>query len=309
MSEYTTRQILEMITAHGGAEGLDLTQRDFQEADLSRDRIQAEWAHEAEVNPEATPMWMSDTTGGVHLGGAHLPGANLRDAHLEGADVRSANLRGACLWTADLRGANLMRADLQGADLRGARLQETVLWEADLQGANLMRASLHGASLGTADLRGANLARADLHQADLRGARLQRASLRQADLHGADLRGAHLQGVDLTMADLTRVHFLDTIGLEGIHLYRAVLDNTQWTKDQLGEAIAEERWGEWFETITRNPLDLLSFSLETLTGREPAHLEARSTLTMRTLTLLENRLGLFLFGLLGFVAGHRIKRS
>lgn len=75
-------------------------------------------------------------------------------------------------------------------------------------------------------------------------------------------------------------------------------------------------WGPWQETngrqiryITRNIVDLLSFSLGAMTTLTPTDLEARSMLAMRVLMPLEALLGITLAGLLGFVAGNRIRRS
>ena len=75
-------------------------------------------------------------------------------------------------------------------------------------------------------------------------------------------------------------------------------------------------WGPWQETamgqmreITRNPIHLLAFSLGAMTTLEPAGLEARSMLAMHVLMPLEALLGIFFAGLLGFVAGNRIRRS
>jgi hypothetical protein len=75
-------------------------------------------------------------------------------------------------------------------------------------------------------------------------------------------------------------------------------------------------WGPWqdavsgrIRSITRNPIDLLWFSLGTMVTLHPPGLEARSTLFMRFLVPSQALLGIFLAGLLGFVAGNRIRRS
>jgi hypothetical protein len=75
-------------------------------------------------------------------------------------------------------------------------------------------------------------------------------------------------------------------------------------------------WGPWQDLgsmqvrhITRNPIDLFSFSLGAMVTLEPSDLEARSILIMRILMPLEALLGIFFAGLLGFVVGNRIRRS
>ena len=75
-------------------------------------------------------------------------------------------------------------------------------------------------------------------------------------------------------------------------------------------------WGPWQETatgqiryITRNPVDLLTFSLGAMTTLLPTALEAHPMLAMRILMPLEALLGIALAGLLGFVGGNSIRRS
>ena len=75
-------------------------------------------------------------------------------------------------------------------------------------------------------------------------------------------------------------------------------------------------WEPWQEMatrkiryITRNPFDLLSFSLGVMTTLTSIGLGARSMLAMHILMPLEALLGIALAGLLGFVAGNRIRRS
>jgi len=67
MSEYTTRQILDMIEANGGAAGLDLSRRDLREIDVGHDTVQAELARVREVDPQEEPKWAGPTTRGINL--------------------------------------------------------------------------------------------------------------------------------------------------------------------------------------------------------------------------------------------------
>lgn len=141
MSEYTTRQILDMIEGNEGSEFLDLSEADLAGIDLSIEIIQAELREARKDNPEMEPVWVSAS------GGIRLSQANLQEACLWGA-----NLRKAFLWVANLQGADLWAADLQGADLREADLRETVLLTANLQGATLRGANLQGTSFHGARL-------------------------------------------------------------------------------------------------------------------------------------------------------------
>ena len=247
MSEYTTRQILDMIEANEGPEGLDLSGKDLSGIDLSRETIEAELERVREVDPGAEPMWATPGFYDIDLG-ANIKradwvssffafGINLGGANLQRANLKGANLQGALLLDANLQGAHLWGANLQGAYLWGANLKEVRLCNANLQEADLWRADLQEADLGEADFQ----------EADLRGANLQGVSLWRANLQRADLWGANLQEADLGEANLTRVNLLNAESIKGISLYRATLDHTQLTKDQLGGAIGEEDKGEWFE--------------------------------------------------------------
>jgi uncharacterized protein YjbI with pentapeptide repeats len=192
----------------------------------------------------------------ARLRGANLQGARLEEANLQGADLAGADLRGAVLGGADLGGAMLEDANLQGASLRFVHGPGAVLETANLQGADLWGARLEGAVLAGANLQKAVLAEADLRSADLAG-----ADLRDAVLGQADLRGARLQGADLGGAILTRVNFegailkgaklqgmdLSNCNLTRVHISGAALDNTQFRREQLGDAIGEELAGQYKE--------------------------------------------------------------
>lgn len=265
MSEYTTRQVLDMIEANGGPEGLDLSGKDLEEIDLSLETIEAELHRVRDENPEAEPLWWipgpeSSAERGVNLQGAkleevHLQGANLWGANLEAANLMMARLAEADLWEAHLEGADLRGANLEGAFLGGANLEGANLGYAHLEAANLRYANLEGANLGAGDLEGAVLTRANLQGAYLGAANLQEAyvvgtNLKGANVSGANLKGAclshaHLAGADLAAADLSRIDFRDVESIKAVWLWRALLDHTQLARDQLGGAIAEELDGNW----------------------------------------------------------------
>ena len=431
-----------MIEANGGPEGLDLAGKDLRGIDLSYETIQAELTRATRIGLRTKPKWVSPIAMcGVNLRGVNFRGSDLDEADLRRAYLFEANVEAAHMWKAHLERANLWRANLQKADLsranlqrawlEGADLRKANLWDTNLEKANLEDADLQEAYLSGADLREVKLWGADLQWAwllaanlqggDLRRANLQRATLSAADLREALLEGANLQRTNLSGANLSWVNVLGVETMHGTNIYRAILDHTQLTKEQLGGAIGEELegewyrareaylalktnfeqigrsddaawayckerrmekletlqnarraravrnlreafhlyakvagdqliewlcdygenfwlvlramgavwltfalvycliagvWGPWQETsggqiryITRNVVDLLSFSLGAMTTLTPTDLEARSMLAMRILMPLEALLGIALAGLLGFVAGNRIRRS
>ena len=237
--EYTTEEILQLIEANEGPEGLDLSGKDLSGIDLSRERIQAELAKVRKKDPEAKPMWWANwevmdpkiRIQGINLERANLLGANLWGANLQGAHLLGTHFEGAWLNNANLQGAELGGANLQGAQLDGANLQGADLDLANLQGARLMGANLQGAYLRHSKLQGARL-----DWANLRGAFLCEANLQGVSLSEADLQKAHLE-----FTDLTDVNFLYARSLDGIYLFGANLSRTNLSAQQLGESVGEER--------------------------------------------------------------------
>jgi len=111
MSEYTTREILDMIEANGGPEGLDLSERNLLFIDLSCETIRRELDRVREENPAAEPPWWDDGWLGIRLDNCNMEDANLGGAHLERGYLASIRLQGA-----DLRSTKLNEAHL--ADFR-----------------------------------------------------------------------------------------------------------------------------------------------------------------------------------------------
>ena len=230
MSEYTTRQILDMIEVNGGPEGVDLSGKDLSAIDLSRETIQMEWAKAREEDPAAWPLWVSGWTKGI----------NLKKANLREAILVEAKLQGACLERVGLQKADLTQASLQEAVLSGASLQGAKLGSANIQKANLAGAELQKAILLNANLQEVNLWGANLCGASLGGAFLKAAQLREADLREAYLLEANLEGANLREADLRQVDLGGAASLRGAFLYRARLDHTEMNQNLLGPAIGEE---------------------------------------------------------------------
>jgi uncharacterized protein YjbI with pentapeptide repeats len=234
MSEYTTRDILDMIEANGGPQGLDLSGKDLSDIDLSRETIREEVERAQREKPGARPPWLSrpqDTRLARVL--QWLSGGEW--AGLEEARLGGTNLEGAVFKRANLQRANLRRGNLEGAELWGANLQGANLWGANLEGAHMLEANLEGADLWGTNLEWAYLLAANLEGADLGG----------ANMPGVRLVDTNLKGVHLKDANLSRVDLRDARSIEAMFLYRARLDHTQLTRHQLGEAVGEERDGQW----------------------------------------------------------------
>lgn len=224
MSEYTTREIVDMIEANGGPEGLDLSDKDLSGINLSREAIQMEPDKIAAGGRQEEPCWWSHDSQGIRLVDIKLAATNLSEANLEGADLEGARLVGTKLQKANLSGANLQEAmvyetHLEGARLCGANLRGVSPWStgcirADLlcytpMGLGVAHPHIEGADLAGADLRGSNLAgadlrNADLSEADLRDSDLGMANLLEAELEGANLGRTHCQGAEVTAEQLSQ---------------------------------------------------------------------------------------------------------
>jgi hypothetical protein len=247
MSEYTTRQILDMIEANGGPRGLDLSGKDLSGIDLSREEIKAKLKKVQGKTPDETPVWYSRFTRGIDLTGADLQGANLEGARLQGADLKEAVLQGARLELTKLQGAFLWHTNFQGADMFGAKLQK-----ARLVGANLQEANLRFADLREVDL-------VDVETGGLRGIKLYRAklahtsftALKREDLGpdiGEKLAGEYREARDVYLA-LKR-------NFEGLGDYNAA--SWAYCKERRMEKLAalkeaKEAWHRrnWKEAIPR----------------------------------------------------------
>jgi len=198
-------ELLELIEQNGGPGGLDLAGRDLGRLDLGTHSLAQELEKRGLANTDHLPTWVHwDPVTQTRMG------VDLQHALLKGARLAYANLQGARLECADLEGANLYHANLQDANIIGANLRQARLEGADLQRASLMEANLQEASL-------------------------VRANLQQVGLMWANLRGARLEGANLKEVDL-----LDARDLQGARLFRARLERTNLTRNQLGEAIGEE---------------------------------------------------------------------
>ena len=79
---------------------------------------------------------------GADLSGADLQGATLEEGNFRGADLTGADLRGAVLRRADFTGAKLHGADLRGAALGGSNFENASLRHAQVQELDLTACAL-----------------------------------------------------------------------------------------------------------------------------------------------------------------------
>ncbi len=275
---------------------------------------------------------------------AVLREANLRAADLSGADLRGADLSRADLRGARLAGADLRGAVLSGADLCDAALTDAHLQGVDLSSCDLARARVSGAWLEKARLERRQFGGAVGEEVagDYGGARksylvLERAfdelgdhdaaswayrrrrrvqkreSLRRARAAWGEGRPwAALRPAALAVGDQL-VEWVCDYG-ESIPrvlltlLATAVLFTALYRAS--GAVVREEKvGGESARAVTNDPVELALFSLLAMAapGNPPEGLYPRGPWAYLLMSA-QSILAVFLIGLLGFVAGNRIRR-
>lgn len=145
----TREDVIHLIEAHGGPEGLDLSGYDLSGANLRN------------LNLHGT------TFSTYHFGSrfyqsANLSGSNFTDANLTRANLIKTNLQNASFWQATLveatlayayaHGAHFGEADLTRADCYGCQLEGASLWKANLVSANLFLARITNTEMTNARL-------------------------------------------------------------------------------------------------------------------------------------------------------------
>ena len=103
---HRSREVLDLIEANGGPEGLDLSGRNLLFIDLGPDVIKAQLRQTYKRDPNSQlPPWWKESKTGINLIGANLQQAWLLEANLEEANLMGADLQNAYLQDANLQGA------------------------------------------------------------------------------------------------------------------------------------------------------------------------------------------------------------
>ena len=327
----------------GGADlrGSMLEDTDLREANLRFANLEGATLEGAML--EGADLWGA-TLAGADLRGADLRGATAVDAVFRDANLTNTHLQGSCLRQADLAGANLAGADLAGAILTGTMLRGAALRNARLQGVDLSTSDIAHIHLSGAWLDATRLRREQLGGAtgeelagEYAGAvgsyhALERNFISLGDLDAA--RWAY--GRRRRMQKLSTRSQAREAGAA-----RRWGDAAQLSMDYAGDQIAEWvcDYGESVPRVlgalvalpllfallygltgsivhveagvagapVRNPVQLIIFTLLAMTAQTPAGMAVRDQL-IYFCTSIETLLGIFLTGLLGFVAGNRIRR-
>jgi uncharacterized protein YjbI with pentapeptide repeats len=321
----------EAHLGHANLQGADLHYAFLERANLEG------------ANLQGADLYYAYLQGTILHQGTKLQRANLQGANLKRSDLRGANLQGANLWGANLQGTLLVDACLQGANLTYSRLEKldfSVTTSLALEGAYLYNAFLDdtrmkreqlGRAIGE-ELEGkydeakeaylalknnfAEIGRYDdaawAYRKERRMEKLAALGEAREAWQKRDWKGA-IPRYGKAVGDQV-IEWVCDYGEGFWNVVRSLI--AVWVIFALIYGLIGGVWGPWQDTasgkiryVTRNPIELLSFSLRAMTTVEPIGVEARPILAMRILAPLEALLGIFLAGLLGFVAGNRIRRS
>ena len=336
--------VISLIEKNRGPQGLDLSGKDLSGIKLDRWTL-GRFRRGKNPKAEGLPVWQCQQTGGVNLQGANLAwsvlsGADLGKACLRGADLRGAHLDGVYLIDADLRDAilwdaNLNDAKLDGADLRGA----------NIFGANILNTSLNRGCFGDSIIQES----ADYHLPPgiwmlpernrfWQGSRIYRKLKANFD-SGSSYGDASWAYRKARRMEKHLAAYRARQAWRARDWKRFVKQVVKRASDEVVEKLCDygENWVLvlfWLGVVwlsfalfyglfggvkrpnppgiggtTRNLLDLLAFSLATMTTIEPVGLSASNVGIMRVLMPLEVLLGIALTGLFGFVLGNRINKA
>ena len=275
---------------------------------------------------------------GANLVDANLQESMLMDANLQGASLMFANLQEAMLMDANFQGAYLMLANLQGANLMDANLQGTFFSRVRLDHTEMDRGFL-GPAIGEEladDYSGARDAYLRLKQNfdDLgdyaASSWAYRKERRMEKMCSAPWRARRFYGI-------SQLGDSEESRLPAWHprvLWFYTRHTLKWLADWVVELLCDYGESMWrvlawmllvilgfavYYQVSRAVVtssqeaatslwDHLIFSLGAFTTLQPTRLQAVRP-GVELLTTIQAIIGISLAGLLGFVAGNRIRRS
>ena len=181
--------------------GIDLSNQDFQEFDLSNANLRGVNFTDADLSN--SNLEFADCTDAIFTA-ANLSGASFIEANLTGSNLENTNLQGAILSAANLKDCDISGANLESANLLGANL-------INVKGRNLSGNAIvpYGYLVINGYLVGpsVNLSHADLEETDFRNMDLNGAAFYEAKLSGSNFAGANLNGATFISAELSNVLF------------------------------------------------------------------------------------------------------
>lgn len=296
---------------------------------------------------QGADLWGADVRE-ADFSGADLQGATLEEADLQGANLSGVDLRGANLKRANLRGVNLRGADLRGAALSGANFAEAVLRDVKLQEVDLVDCTLTHVHTSGGRFEKTRLEREQLGGAigeELAGeyglARRGYLALERNFEELGDHNAARWAYLRRRRAEKWEAFGQAKCALRERRWQAAAVATLKFVGDQTVELVCnygesvlrvigtllvvylafaclygitgsvvrvESTAAGEIRTRTHNPVDLGVFSLMAMTtSSAPPSLQTCDQ-SVYFLTGIQALVGIALTGLLGFVAGNRIRR-
>ena len=285
---------------------------------------------------------------GAQMDHADFREAELEEADLRDVRGREVDFGGARLVLADLRGADLQGADFRGAVVRGAKFDAADFRHAHLEHVNLTSCSIEGIRLSDALLDRTKLHRSQLGPAigeELsRDYELARRAYLNLEVNFLDIGDP--EAASWAYRRRRRVQKLDArrqvrVAVQSRAWTAARAPLSRYASDKLVEVVCD--YGEsvprvlltlllvfagfmlWYgvtgavavdvpgsasaRQVTSDPVALLQYTLTAMLapGSAPERLHASGRI-QEVVALLQSFVSIFLIGLLGFVAGNRIRR-
>ncbi len=329
--------LLKRIEKNGGPNGLDLSGRDLSGIILTPEALTR---IRQRRKLKTRPLWQTEN-GGINLEGVNLSwamltradlsdgclrNADLRGAKLEHADFIDADLSDAVLWDASLDSATLDGAKLHGANIFGAVFTDSTLNKENIGDDIIQESQDYSLPSGMTMLPERNrfwqtskIYRQLKSTFDNNGLydnaswayrKARRAEKHLAKYHLAEAWktkqwGTFIKNCTKVVSDT----FVELLSDYGESPWRVLLCiNLLWIGFAVIYGLLSGVIDQTSAIVTRKPVDLLAFSLGTMTTTEAVGLSANNTLAMRFLMPLETLFAIALTGLFGYVLGNRINR-
>ncbi|MCI0558723.1 MAG: pentapeptide repeat-containing protein [Nitrososphaera sp.] len=140
----TREDVICLIEAYGGPEGLDLSSYDLSGVNLRNLDLHGVIFSTYSFDNR---IYQSAKLAGANFTDVDLTRAYLTHTNLRNATFRQTRLYEATLARAHAEGAHFSEADLRCADLYGCQLEGASFWNVNLEGANLFLARLANAEM------------------------------------------------------------------------------------------------------------------------------------------------------------------
>ena len=333
----TIDSLLSLIEKNGGAKGLDLSGKDLSGLILTPKAL-TQIRQKRKLKKQ--PVWQMKN-GGINLDGINLSWAVLTRTDLSDSSLRNADLRGAKLEHVDFIDADLSNAFLWDASLDSAVLDGATLQGANIFGARFVDSTICKENIGDSVIQESPeySLRDEMRMAPERNRFWQASKIYRhlkATFDGNGLyenaswayRRARKMEKHLAIYHMTEAWKTKQWGKVATNFRKIVSDSFVEILSDYGESPRHVLFSIIFlwvgfaviygllsgvidssiAVVTHNPIDLLAFSLGTMTTVDAVGLSANNILVMRFLMPLETLFGIALTGLFGYVLGNRINR-